>query len=104
MINVSGLTKSYGKNRGINDISFTIPEGQIVGFLGPNGAGKTTTMNILTGYMASDSGVVTINEIDMLKQPIEAKKHIGYLPEQPPLYPAMTVKEYLDFVYELKGV
>ena len=104
MINVSGLTKNYGKNRGINDISFTIPEGQIVGFLGPNGAGKTTTMNIITGYMASDSGTVTINEIDMVKQPIDAKKHIGYLPEQPPLYHAMTVKEYLDFVYELKGV
>ena len=104
MISVSGLTKSYGKNRGIDDISFTIPEGQIVGFLGPNGAGKTTTMNIITGYMTADSGTVTINEIDMVKQPIDAKKHIGYLPEQPPLYHSMTVKEYLDFAYELKNV
>jgi len=104
MINVSGLTKNYGKNRGVKDISFSIPEGQIVGFLGPNGAGKTTTMNIITGYLAADSGSVSIAGIDMFKQPIEAKKHIGYLPEQPPLYYAMTVKEYLDFVYALKGV
>jgi len=104
MINVSGLTKSYGKNRGINEISFAIPEGQIVGFLGPNGAGKTTTMNIITGYMSADNGLVTINDIDIAKQPIDAKRHIGYLPEQPPLYHSMTVKEYLDFVYELKGV
>jgi len=104
MINVSGLTKSYGKNRGIDDISFMIPEGEIVGFLGPNGAGKTTTMNIITGYLSADKGNVDIAGIDMMKQPIEAKKHIGYLPEQPPLYHAMTVKDYLDFVYELKGV
>jgi len=104
MINVSSLTKSYGKNRGITDISFTIPEGQIVGFLGPNGAGKTTTMNIITGYLAADTGSVEVAGIDMVKQPIDAKKHIGYLPEQPPLYLSMTVKEYLDFVYELKGV
>ena len=104
MINVSGLTKNYGKNRGVNDISFSIPEGQIVGFLGPNGAGKTTTMNIITGYLAADVGSVEVAGIDILKQPIEAKKHIGYLPEQPPLYLSMTVKEYLDFVYELKGV
>ena len=104
MINVSGLTKNYGKNRGIEDISFTIPEGEIVGFLGPNGAGKTTTMNIITGYLLADTGNVEIAGIDMLKQPIEAKKHIGYLPEQPPLYHSMTVKAYLDFVYELKGV
>jgi len=104
MINVSGLTKSYGKNRGIDDITFTIPEGEIVGFLGPNGAGKTTTMNILTGYLAADTGSVEIAGIDMLKQPNDAKKHIGYLPEQPPLYQAMTVEEYLNFVFELKGV
>jgi len=104
MINVSGLTKSYGKNRGVTDISFSIPEGQIVGFLGPNGAGKTTTMNIITGYLTADVGSVEVAGIDMIKQPIDAKKHIGYLPEQPPLYHAMTVKEYLDFVYELKGV
>jgi len=104
MINVSGLTKNYGKNKGIEDISFTIPEGEIVGFLGPNGAGKTTTMNIITGYLAADTGHVEIAGVDMLKQPIDAKKHIGYLPEQPPLYHSMTVKSYLDFVYELKGV
>jgi len=104
MINVSGLTKNYGRNRGIDDISFTIPEGQIVGLLGPNGAGKTTTMNIITGYLAADSGTVSVAGIDMSKQPVEAKKHIGYLPEQPPLYQSMTVREYLDFVYELKEV
>jgi len=104
MINVSGLTRSYGKNRGIDDISFTIPEGEIVGFLGPNGAGKTTAMNIITGYLSADTGSVEVAGIDVFKQPIEAKKHIGYLPEQPPLYHSMTVKAYLDFVYELKGV
>jgi len=104
MINVNGLTKSYGKARGVTDISFTIPEGQIVGFLGPNGAGKTTTMNIITGYLAADTGSVEIAGINMFKNPIDAKKHIGYLPEQPPLYHAMTVKSYLDFVYELKNV
>lgn len=104
MIEVSGLTKSYGKSRGIDNISFSIPEGQIVGFLGPNGAGKTTTMNIVTGYLSADSGTVKIAGIDVLDNPMEAKRHIGYLPEQPPLYPAMTVEEYLDFAYELKGV
>jgi len=104
MINVSSLTKNYGKNRGVNDISFTIPEGEIVGFLGPNGAGKTTTMNIITGYLSADNGSVEVAGIDMLKQPIDAKKHIGYLPEQPPLYHTMTVKEYLNFAYELKNV
>jgi len=104
MIEVSGITKRYGKNRGVDDISFSIPEGQIVGFLGPNGAGKTTTMNIITGYLAADTGNVEVAGINMFKQPIEAKKHIGYLPEQPPLYHTMTVKAYLDFVYELKGV
>ena len=104
MIEVSNLTKNYGKNRGVDDISFSIPEGQIVGFLGPNGAGKTTTMNILTGYLTADTGDVKIAGIDMLRHPIDAKKHIGYLPEQPPLYLSMTVKEYLNFVYELKDV
>jgi len=104
MITVSGLTKSYGKNRGIENISFTVQEGEIVGFLGPNGAGKTTTMNIITGYLTADKGSVEIAGVDMAKQPLDAKKHIGYLPEQPPLYQSMTVKEYLDFVFELKGV
>ncbi|MDR0324666.1 MAG: ABC transporter ATP-binding protein [Oscillospiraceae bacterium] len=104
MIEVSSLTKSYGKSRGIDGISFSIPEGQIVGFLGPNGAGKTTTMNIITGYLSADAGDVKIAGVDVLENPIEAKRHIGYLPEQPPLYHAMTVEEYLDFAYELKGV
>ena len=104
MITVSNLTKSYGKNRGVNDISFSVPEGQIVGFLGPNGAGKTTTMNIITGYLSADKGKVEIAGVNMEKSPIEAKRHIGYLPEQPPLYHAMTVNEYLDFVYDLKEV
>ncbi|MDR1669775.1 MAG: ABC transporter ATP-binding protein [Oscillospiraceae bacterium] len=104
MIDVKGLTKHYGKNRGIDDITFSIPEGQIVGFLGPNGAGKTTTMNIITGYLSADAGTVTIAGNDILEKPLEAKRHIGYLPEQPPLYLGMTVEEYLDFVYELKGV
>jgi ABC-2 type transport system ATP-binding protein len=104
MIEVTGLTKTYGKNRGISDISFSIPEGQIVGFLGPNGAGKTTAMNIVTGYLSADAGTVKIAGIDVLEKPLEAKRHIGYLPEHPPLYHAMTVEEYLDFAYELKGV
>ena len=103
MIEVCGLTKQYGRNRGINDISFSIPEGQIVGFLGPNGAGKTTTMNILTGYLAADGGQVKIAGIDIAENPKEAKRHMGYLPEQPPLNNAMTVRGYLNFVYELKA-
>jgi len=104
VITVNNLTKSYGKNRGVRDISFSVPEGQIVGFLGPNGAGKTTTMNILTGYLSADAGKVEVAGIDIQKSPIEAKRHIGYLPEHPPLYHAMTVDEYLDFVYDLKEV
>ena len=104
MIEVSGLTMSYGKNRGIDDVSFSVPEGQIVGFLGPNGAGKTTTMNILTGYLIADKGDVKVAGIDVLKQPLEARRYIGYLPEQPPLYLTMTVSAYLDFIGELKGV
>ena len=93
MIEVSGLTKSYGKSRGIDDISFSIPEGQIVGFLGPNGAGKTTTMNILTGYLSATDGTAKVAGIDVLEDPIAAKRHIGYLPENPPLYVDMTVDE-----------
>ena len=103
MIEVSNLTMSYGKNRGINDVSFSIPEGQIIGFLGPNGAGKTTTMNILTGYLIADSGDVMVAGIDVLKQPLEARRYIGYLPEQPPLYLTMTVSSYLNFIAEMKG-
>ena len=104
MIEVQGLTKTYGQSRGITDISFSIAEGEIVGFLGPNGAGKTTTMNILTGYLSATSGSARVAGIDILEDPIGAKRHLGYLPEQPPLYLDMTVEEYLGFVYELKGV
>ncbi|NLL35146.1 MAG: ATP-binding cassette domain-containing protein [Clostridiales bacterium] len=102
MIEVSHLTKKYGDKRGVDNISFKINEGEIVGFLGPNGAGKTTTMNIITGYLSATSGVAKVADIDVLEDPIAAKKHIGYLPEHPPLYLDMKVSEYLDFVYELK--
>ena len=102
MIEVTNLTKVYGDKRGINNISFHIGAGEIVGFLGPNGAGKSTTMNIITGYLSATSGTAKIAGIDVLEDPISAKLHIGYLPELPPLYLDMTVKEYLGFVYELK--
>ena len=103
MVKVEHLVKRYGQNYALNDVSFEIGEGEIVGLLGPNGAGKSTTMNILTGYLSSTSGTATIDGIDMLEHPIEAKSMIGFLPEQPPLYQDMTVEEYLNFVYELKG-
>ncbi|MBQ5321079.1 MAG: ATP-binding cassette domain-containing protein [Oscillospiraceae bacterium] len=102
MIEVQSLSKRYGSNKAVDNISFTVNDGEILGFLGPNGAGKTTTMNILTGYLSSSSGNAKINGIDVLEDPIRAKKEIGYLPEQPPLYPDMTVKEYLSFIYDLK--
>ena len=102
MIEVKNLTKQYGDKRGVNNISFTVNEGEILGFLGPNGAGKSTTMNILTGYLSATSGVAKIGEFDILENPMEAKRYIGYLPEQPPLYLDMTVKEYLNFIYDLK--
>ncbi len=104
MVKAENLVKRYGQNYALNDVSFEIGKGEIVGLLGPNGAGKSTAMNILTGYLASSGGKAYINGIDILENPIEAKKHIGFLPEQPPLYPDMTVGEYLEFVYELKGV
>ena len=104
MIEVSGLTKTYGNKRGITDVNFTINEGEIVGFLGPNGAGKSTTMNIITGYLSASDGSATINGIDVLTDPISAKKNIGYLPEQPPLYLDMSVTEYLNFIYDIKNV
>lgn len=104
MIEVSQLTKQYGDKRGVNDISFKINEGEIVGFLGPNGAGKTTTMNIITGYLSATSGTAKVAGIDILEDPIAAKRHIGYLPEHPPLYLEMKVSEYLDFIYDLKGI
>ena len=103
MIKVSNLVKRYGSLYALNDVSFEIGEGEIVGLLGPNGAGKSTAMNILTGYLSATSGEVSINGVDILEDPIGAKKNIGFLPEQPPLYPEMTVMEYLNFVYELKG-
>ena len=103
MIKIEHLIKNYGTNCAVDDISFEVEEGEIVGFLGPNGAGKSTTMNILTGYLSSTSGKACIAGIDILKDPIGAKKLIGYLPEQPPLYLDMTVDEYLNFAYDLKG-
>ncbi len=102
MIEVKNLSKSYGNKRAVNDISFTAAESEILGFLGPNGAGKSTTMNILTGYLSSSGGQALINGVDILEDPVTAKKDIGYLPEQPPLYLDMTVMEYLNFVYDLK--
>ena len=104
MIEVSGLTKTYGNKRGISDISFSISEGEIVGFLGPNGAGKSTTMNVITGYLSATAGAARVADIDILENPLEAKKHIGYLPQDPPLYLDMTVNEYLNFIYDIKGV
>lgn len=104
MIEVVGLTKKYGSNLAVDNISFSIQKGEIVGFLGPNGAGKSTTMNIITGYLSATGGSVRINGHDVLDDPIEARKCIGYLPEQPPLYLDMTVNEYLRFVYNLKKV
>ncbi len=103
MIKIDHLVKNYGKNCAVDDISFEIGKGEIVGFLGQNGAGKSTTMNVLTGYLSSTSGSVTVDGIDVLDDPLEAKRRIGYLPEQPPLYLDMTVEEYLTFGYNLKG-
>ncbi|MBE6634597.1 MAG: ATP-binding cassette domain-containing protein [Ruminococcaceae bacterium] len=103
MVKVEHLVKRYGQNYALNDVSFEIGEGEIVGLLGPNGAGKSTTMNILTGYLSATSGNASIDGIDIVEYPIEAKSMIGFLPEQPPLYQDMTVDEYLNFVYELKG-
>ncbi len=102
MIEVRNLTKQYGSKKAVDNISFTVNDGEILGFLGPNGAGKSTTMNMLTGYISSTSGEALINGINILDEPMKAKKEIGYLPEIPPLYLDMTVKEYLNFVYELK--
>ena len=102
MIEINHLVKKYGSHVAVDDLSLTVEPGKIYGFLGPNGAGKSTTMNIITGYLAATSGEVKINGFDVLKQPEEAKKFVGYLPELPPLYMDMTVKEYLDFVAELK--
>lgn len=104
MIEVKNLTKKYGNHVAVDHLSFRVEKGQIYGFLGPNGAGKSTTMNIITGYLAATEGSVSINGKDIEKEPEEAKKSIGYLPELPPLYVDMTVYEYLKFVAELKKV
>ena len=102
MVEVRNLTKRYGVNLALDNVSFTVEEGTIVGFLGPNGAGKSTTMNIITGYLSATSGEVLVAGKNTLDEPLEVKKLIGYLPEQPPLYMDMTVKEYLNFMYDLK--
>ncbi|MCX4256736.1 MAG: ATP-binding cassette domain-containing protein [Oscillospiraceae bacterium] len=102
MIEVQNLTKQYGAKKAVDSLTFTVNDGEILGFLGPNGAGKSTTMNMLTGYISSTSGKALINGVDILDDPINAKKNIGYLPEIPPLYLDMTVKDYLNFVYDLK--
>ena len=104
MIEVKNLVKNYGKYEAVKGISFKVETGEVVGFLGPNGAGKSTTMNIITGYISASSGEVSIDGFDILKNPKEAKKRIGYLPEIPPLYTDMTVTEYLEFVADLKGI
>ncbi|MCI5995120.1 MAG: ABC transporter ATP-binding protein [Blautia sp.] len=104
MIEVKNLVKRYGDHTAVDHLSFQVEEGQIYGFLGPNGAGKSTTMNIITGYLASTEGSVVINGRDILEEPEEAKKCIGYLPEMPPLYFEMTVREYLKFAAELKKI
>ena len=104
MVHVENLVKQYGDHYAVDHLSFDVQKGQVLGFLGPNGAGKSTTMNIITGYISATEGTVTIDGHDILEEPEEAKKSIGYLPEQPPLYPEMTVYEYLDFVGEIKGV
>lgn len=104
MIEVSHLTKRYGSHLALDDLSFTIPEGQIYGLLGPNGAGKSTTMNILTGCIAATSGRVRIDGVDIFEDPMAAKKHLGYLPELPPLYMDRTPEEYLRFVARAKGI
>ena len=104
MIDVQHVTKRYGPLTAVDDLSFRVERGEILGFLGPNGAGKTTTMRILTGYLPATEGRVQVAGFDVFEQPTEAKRRTGYLPETPPLYPEMTVDEYLQFVARIKGV
>ena len=104
MIEVKNLTKRYGEKLAVDNASFTVNAGEIVGFLGRNGAGKTTAMNMITGYISSTSGTAMVDGYDILKEPAEVKKRIGYLPEQPPLYMDMTVNEYLAFAADIKKV
>ena len=104
MITVTDLTKRYARHTAVDHVSFEVQKGQIVGFLGPNGAGKTTTMRMLTCFMPPTAGTATVAGFDVLEQPFEVKKRIGYLPETPPLYPEMRTSEYLEFVGKLKGL
>src|SRR3954468_24335204 len=104
MIKVEGLTKRYARHVAVDNISFEVQKGQIVGFLGPNGAGKTTTMRVLTCFLPPTSGKASVAGYDVMTQPMEVKRRIGYLPETPPLYPDMEVYEYLQFVGRLKGI
>ena len=104
MINVTGLSKRYGTHLAVDDVSFSIEKGEVIGFLGPNGAGKSTIMNILTGYLSKTQGKVEVDGFDIVDYPEEAKRRIGYLPEIPPLYMDMKVREYLNFIYDLKKV
>ncbi|MCR4403532.1 MAG: ABC transporter ATP-binding protein [Firmicutes bacterium] len=104
MIEVENLTKMYGRARGVEDLTFSVEQGEILGFLGPNGAGKTTTMRIIAGYLAATAGTVRVGGHDVFEEPMEARRRIGYLPENPPVYREMTVKGYLHFVSEIKGI
>lgn len=104
MIEIQNLTKKYGQIKAVNNLNFTVEKGEILGFLGPNGAGKTTTMNIITGFIPSTEGTVKVCGYDIMQNPKEVKSHIGYLPEQPPVYMDLTVMEYLNFVADLKSV
>jgi len=104
MIEVTGLNKRYRDRIAVEELTFSVPEGEILGFLGPNGAGKSTTMRILTGYLPASSGTVKVAGFDVFEEPYEVKRRIGYLPETPPLYPEMTVRGYLRFVASIKGV
>ncbi len=104
MIEVTNVTKRYGAHTAVDDVSFRVEDGEVVGFLGPNGAGKSTTMNIITGFLSATDGRVTVDGIDVLEDPIGAKRTLGYLPELPPLYVDMTVRDYLRFVARVKGV
>jgi ABC-2 type transport system ATP-binding protein len=104
MIQVQNLTKRYGPTLAVSDVSFEVQKGEILGFLGPNGAGKTTTMRVITGYLPPSAGRVRVADYDVVEEPLEAKRRTGYLPESPPVYPDMTVAEYLAFVARIKGV
>jgi ABC-2 type transport system ATP-binding protein len=104
MIEVAGLTKRYGPTLAVSDVSFEVVKGEVLGFLGPNGAGKTTTMRVITGYLPPSEGKVLVAGYDIVEEPLEAKRRTGYLPETPPVYPDMTVTEYLSFVARIKGV